>query len=240
MAGKKNDGYWIPLADLMTVLMIIFLFMAISYMALVQKKQKNIDVILTGWEDSKNSMISELNSIFKNDFKKWNMVLDDDMSIKFVNPQALFEVGSEEITPYYEDILREFFPKYLGVITQKKYLDKIAEIRIEGHTDVFPITANGDPYIENMELSQGRARNVLGFLRKQPCFTNLPPQQKESVQFWFTANGLSFSRTIDMDGNLTRKSGKPVVNGRSRRVEFRIITTSDIAIQQAINKISNK
>ena len=29
MSGTKKESHWIPLADLMTVLMIIFLFMAI-------------------------------------------------------------------------------------------------------------------------------------------------------------------------------------------------------------------
>ena len=40
MSGTKKESHWIPLADLMTVLMIIFLFMAISYMAIVEKRQK--------------------------------------------------------------------------------------------------------------------------------------------------------------------------------------------------------
>ena len=40
MSGTKKESHWIPLADLMTVLMIIFLFMAISYMALVKLNQR--------------------------------------------------------------------------------------------------------------------------------------------------------------------------------------------------------
>lgn len=108
------------------------------------------------------------------------MVLDDNLSIKFINPQALFEVGSEEITPYYKGILRDFFPRYLKVVTNKNYIDKIAEIRIEGHTDTFPISKMGDAYIENMELSQGRARNVLAYLRTQDCFNQLSEKVKSS------------------------------------------------------------
>ena len=45
MATKK-DNYWIPLADLMTVLMVIFLFMAISYMVVIKKKQVEKDKII--------------------------------------------------------------------------------------------------------------------------------------------------------------------------------------------------
>jgi CHASE1-domain containing sensor protein len=40
MSGTKKESHWIPLADLMTVLMVIFLFMSISYMALVERRQK--------------------------------------------------------------------------------------------------------------------------------------------------------------------------------------------------------
>lgn len=240
MSGSKKDSHWIPLADLMTVLMVIFLFMSISYMALMQKKEAEKNAILTDYQETKDSIKDELNSIFQNDFKRWNMVLDDNLSIKFINPQALFDVGSEKITPYYQQILMDFLPKYMKVVTNKKYRDKIAEIRIEGHTDTFPITKIGDPYIENMELSQGRARNVLAFLRQQQCFTSLSNEEQERMQFLFTANGLSFSRTVDNSGELTHKSEKPAVMGKSRRVEFRIITTSENTIEKAIKNIKSK
>ena len=35
MANKK-DNFWIPYADLMTVLMVVFLFISIAYMGLLQ------------------------------------------------------------------------------------------------------------------------------------------------------------------------------------------------------------
>jgi flagellar motor protein MotB len=240
MSGSKKDSHWIPLADLMTVLMVIFLFMSISYMALVQKKQKQTDLILTEYQSTRDSIKADLNSIFQNDFKRWNMILDDNLSIKFINPQALFEVGSKEITPYYQGILIDFLPKYMAVVTDKNYADKIAEIRIEGHTDTFPMSKDGDPYMENMELSQGRARNVLAFLRSQDCFKKLTIADRERMQFLFTANGLSFSRTVDADGNLTQESKKPAVMGRSRRVEFRIITTSEKTIEEATKQVKGK
>ena len=40
MSGTKKESHWISLADLMTVLMVIFLFMSISYMALVEKRER--------------------------------------------------------------------------------------------------------------------------------------------------------------------------------------------------------
>ncbi len=235
--ATKRDSHWIPLADLMTVLMIMFLFMAISYMVVIKRKQNDQNRIFREYEETKKGLYNDLYITFKNDFKRWNLKLDKDLSIKFTNPQVLFGEGSSEITPYFQSVLSEFLPKYLSVVMKDKYKEKIAEIRIEGHTNTKPIKRDSDPYIDNMELSQNRARNVLAYLRTQDCFTKLENNKKEILQYWITANGLSFGRTVDSEDNLTIFSKKTIDNDQSRRVEFRIVTTSDEIIQQAIKKM---
>src|SRR5690606_21225087 len=124
-------------------------------------------------------------------------------------------------------VLQDFFPKYLDVVLQDKYKSRIAEIRIEGHTDTHPIGLTSDSYIDNMKLSQDRARNVLAFLRTRSFFRRLHPEIKERLQYWITANGLSYGRTVDENFILSYESKKPISNLRSRRVEFRIVTTSE-------------
>ena len=238
MSGTKRESHWIPLADLMTVLMVIFLFMSISYMALVQEKDKEKNKIFEDYKESKNTLYNELNNAFKNDFAKWNLKLDNDLSIKFTNPKVLFDPGSADITNVFKDILKEFFPKYLNVVLQEKYKDKIAEIRIEGHTDTKPIGKTNDAYIDNMELSQGRARNVLAFIRTQSCFINLIPEQKDRLQYWLTSNGLSYGRTVDSNYAISFFSKNNIDNDKSRRVEFRIVTTSEAIINEALKKIN--
>ena len=240
MSTSKKESHWIPLADLMTVLMVIFLFMSISYMALVEKRQKQQNQIFKDYEESKVSLYKELKEAFKNDFTKWHLKLDNDLSIKFTNPQVLFGTGSSDITSYFENILTDFLPKYLSVVLQEKYIDKIAEIRIEGHTDTKPIGLSGDPYIDNMKLSQDRGRNVLAFLRTQNCFINLQPMEKERLQFWLTANGLSYGRTVDKYYKISFDSKQPIDNDKSRRVEFRIVTTSEAIINEALKNIDDK
>jgi outer membrane protein OmpA-like peptidoglycan-associated protein len=237
MSGTKKESHWIPLADLMTVLMVIFLFMSISYMALVEKRQKEQNKIFKDYEASKIALYNELNETFKNDFSKWDLKLDQDLSIKFTNPQVLFSAGSSEITQHFQSILTDFLPKYLSVVMQNKYKDKIAEIRIEGHTDTKPIGLTNDPYIDNMKLSQDRARNVLAFLRTQNCFINLQHTEKEQLQYWLTANGLSYGRTVDKDFKISYDSKQPIDNDKSRRVEFRIVTTSEAIINEALKNI---
>jgi outer membrane protein OmpA-like peptidoglycan-associated protein len=240
MSGTKKESHWIPLADLMTVLMVIFLFMSISYMALVEKRQKEQNQIFKDYEESKIELYNELNLAFKDNFKKWDLKLDNDLSIKFVNPQVLFGTGSSEITPHFQTILTDFLPKYLSVVIQEKYKDKIAEIRIEGHTNTMPIGKTNDPYIDNMKLSQDRARNVLSFLRTQDCFNKLKISEKERLQYWLTANGLSYGRTVDKDFKISFDSKKLIDNDKSKRVEFRILTTSESIIKEVLKKINKK
>jgi outer membrane protein OmpA-like peptidoglycan-associated protein len=122
-------------------------------------------------------------------------------------------------------------------VLQNKYTDKIAEIRIEGHTDTKPIGLTADPYIDNMKLSQDRARNVLAFLRIQNCFINLQPTEKQSLQYWLTANGLSYGRAVDKHYKISYDSKQLIDNEKSRRVEFRIVTTSETIINEALKNI---
>lgn len=235
--SNKKESFWIPYADLMTVLMVIFLFISLAYMGLVQFQKKEQDKIFEEYKQTKENLYSELKETFKNDFQKWNLELDKDLSIKFTNPQVLFDEGKSDVTKTFQNILKEFLPKYLSVVMQDKYKDKIAEIRIEGHTNTKPINKTNDPYIDNMELSQNRARNVLGFLRQQDCFIQFETTKKDRLQYWLTANGLSYGRTIDANSNLTFNSKTVIDPNKSRRVEFRIVTTSELLVQKVIDQL---
>ncbi len=239
MSGTKKESHWIPLADLMTVLMVMFLFISLSFMLSVQQKQKEQDKLFKNYEESKVGLKKELDSIFKKDAEKWKLKIDPDLSIKFTDPKVLFKPEEFEVPDEFKDILREFFPKYISVVMQDKYINNIAEIRIEGHTDTTRRNLVGDSYIDNMELSQNRARKVLAFLRTQDCFLKLEQDIRKRLQYWLTANGLSYGRTVDKDYKLDFESKKPIDINKSRRVEFRIVTTSEAIINEALKKINN-
>jgi outer membrane protein OmpA-like peptidoglycan-associated protein len=122
---------------------------------------------------------------------------------------------------------------------QEKYQNKIAEIRIEGHTDMVPAPQfDNDPYIANVKLSQLRSAEVLKYFRNMQYYQNLIPKDEQRLQFWLTANGLSYGRTLDNDKKLTALSEKTVNNEYSRRVEFKIITTSEMLIEQVLKEIA--
>lgn len=242
MSLVKRESHWIPLADLMTVLMITFLFIAVCYMLINNLKKKQEDKLFEDFQAAKAGLYNRLDSVFKNDTSRWNLKLDRDLSIKFTNPQVLFEDGKSDIKPEFKNILDEFLPKYLDVVLDDEFKDNIAEIRIEGHTNSKALKSNqvcnfsDDSYIDNMELSQNRARNVLKHLRSIDYFIKLNDNKKNTLQYWLTANGLSYGRTVDSHDSLTYYTKKSADNDKSRRVEFRIITNSEELIN---NKLQN-
>ena len=236
MANKK-DNFWIPYADLMTVLMVVFLFISIAYMGLLQIDKNKKEKIFKDYKETKENLYNDLNTEFRNDFKKWNLELDKDLSIKFTNPKVLFDDGKSDIKPEFQNILTSFFPKYLSIVLQNKYRDKIAEIRIEGHTNNIPIHKDADPYIDNIKLSQDRSRNVLQFLRKLPYYQKLTIENEQILQFWITANGLSYGRTLDNNNKLTYISKNKIDIEKSRRVEFKIVTTSEVLVDEVLKTL---
>lgn len=230
MASKGNNSYWIPLSDLMTVLMVTFLFIAVVYMAKVQLATKGI----TELKASKQELLDELNNEFKEDFKstKWNAVLDsNNLSIRFVNEDVMFGQDEDDIKEPFKEILSDFFPRYLNIILQQKYTDKIAEVRIEGHT------SEEGTYSHNLDLSQRRTQQVMTFLRQLPSYGKLNDMNKTKMKFWLTANGLSSGRAIDKNGRLTYFSKLSADPHKCRRVEFRIVTTSSQVIDSYKNNI---
>lgn len=236
---KIEENVWISFSDIMTGLMVIFMFISISYIIEVQKKQAERDEIFEEFKLTKEELYYELDSVFQDDFDKWNVEFDKDLSIKFTNPEVLFESGQTEIRPYFAEILNTFLPKYFTVLLQERYKDKIAEVRIEGHTDTVPAPQfDRDPYIGNVILSQLRSARVLKYFREMTYYTSLSRDDENKIQFWLTANGLSYGRTLDKEKHLTAFSGKPADNDLSRRVEFRIVTSSEKLVQRVLEEMS--
>lgn len=237
---ENSDNNWVSFSDIMTGLMIIFLFISISYMLEVQKKQAERDLIFEEFKATKEELYNELDKAFKADFQEWKVKLDKDLSIKFTNPDVLFQSGKTNIRPIFAKILDDFLPRYFEIILQEKYQDKISEIRIEGHTDTVPApNFDKDPYIANILLSQKRSAEVVKYFRNMEYYNNLTSEKINLIEFLLTANGLSFGRTVDDNGELTIISGLPVNNEKSRRVEFRIITKSDKLIERVLKEIEH-
>lgn len=228
-----KPNVWLSVSDLMTGLMVIFLFVAIAY---ISRVQKNLSV-LTDYVETKNEMHDKLVKEFVGDTLKWQMAIGKDLTMKFKEPTVLFATGSYQLTPRFQEILDEFLPRYVNILLNDSLSNKIQEIRIEGHTDDVPIPHyDGDPYIANAMLSQQRALSVIRYFRNMPAYKNYTPEQQKKLEFWLTANGLSYGKAVDSNGEFIQKSGKPIDKDLSRRVEFRIVTTGDEVLENFVKQ----
>ncbi len=228
----KKENYWVSLSDIMTVLMVIFMFIAITYMRQIKKDQESQNRILIEYQETYVALYDTLKTEFEEDFKesKWHAELSEDLSIRFLNEEVLFDYNSTVLKNEFQQILAEFFPRYLDILLDEQFKDKIAEVRIEGHTD------SVGPYMFNVRLSQNRTSNVLDFLfnRRNAEYGNLNNKDKELVRYWFTTTGFSFGRTLDSSGDYTFETGNKESPVRSRRVEFRIVMKSDEVLKQML------
>ncbi|MFN1835265.1 flagellar motor protein MotB [Balneola sp. MJW-20] len=237
---KGVDNSWISFSDIMTGLMVIFMFIAIAYIVEVQKKQAERDLVFEEFKATTDSLYAELNQEFKDDFREWEVQLDKDLSIKFTNPDVLFTLGSAQIRPYFKEILNEFLPRYITILTQEKYRKRISEIRIEGHTDLLPVSGGDLPYIDNLELSQARSAAVMEYFISSDFYSKYSEDDRSWLRYNLTANGLSYGKTLDSNSDFTYISGEKVDDEKSRRVEFRIVTNSDLLVQEVISEIEGE
>ena len=228
-----KTNVWMSVSDLMTGLMIIFLFVAIAYISRVQKNQS----VLTDYVETKNELHNKLIKEFEGDTLKWQMTIGKDLTMKFKEPTVLFSTGSSELTPRFKEILDEFLPRYFNILLNDSLRSNIQEIRIEGHTDDIPLlTKHSDPYIANAMLSQERALAVVKYFRTMPQFKTYLKKQKQLLEYWFTANGLSYGKALDSEGDFIIRSGKPIDRAYSRRVEFRIVTSGDEILENFVKE----
>lgn len=224
MSGmSKKGGYWISISDIMSALMIVFLFISVAFLAELQSQQEMTDAIVQGYAETKGNIGQAMQDEFGNDLARWGATLDkDNLSIRFDNPETLFAQGSANLSPKFQTILNEFIPRFIALISRPEFRDAIQEIRIEGHTSSEWNGQMGtdEAYFRNMELSQARTRTVLRYMINMPVLKAEKPWMMQKI----TANGLSFSRRIMVNGTEDM--------AHSRRVEFRIRTNSEEKMQQ--------
>jgi outer membrane protein OmpA-like peptidoglycan-associated protein len=221
-----EETHWIPLSDLMTGLMVMFLLIAVTYMMRVEADSDQVKQVAIAYNEIKDALFEDLRSEFKDDLPKWKAeLIKDDLSIRFTEPEVLFAAGSSELKPEFRDILSDFFPRYVRILTSAKYQGSITEVRIEGHTssDWIGVTTPEDAYFRNMELSQARTRSALAYALSLPQVGG----QRDWLRRYLTANGLSSSRPV-FDPSGAEDAA------RSRRVEFRIRTDAETRIAKIL------
>lgn len=229
----EKNNVWMSVSDLMTGLMMIFLFIAISYIIRVQQNQ----TVLKDFVENKQNLHDKLVEAFKSEKENGIITIGGDLSMRFQKAETLFDDGSWTLKPEFKHTLGQIMPKYLDILLNDSLKYKIREIRIEGHTNNIPYPElDKDPYMANLILSQRRARSVIYFIRNLPEYNTYSEEDKNLLEFWFTANGLSYGHALDENNKFTLISGNKIDLEKSRRVEIRIITSGEEVLEHFIEQ----
>lgn len=246
VTGPATEEHWIPLSDLMSGLMMMFMLVAVLFMIQVDAESSKVKVlkekaeaqaqkaetqalrmkdIAKIYSNMREELYRDLRKEFEADLPKWGAELDADSTIRFKAPDLLFENRKADLPQKFADILDDFFPRYLRILNSEKYKTSIEEIRIEGHTSsIWNTSVSPDKaYLLNMELSQSRTRSVLEHALAQPRAA----EHQRWLTSFLTANGLSSSKVrTNADGTENREA--------SRRVEFRVRTNAESRIEDVL------
>jgi outer membrane protein OmpA-like peptidoglycan-associated protein len=226
--AEDNESHWISLSDMMTGLMMIFLLVSISFMVNANAQRRYVTDIVTTYHDVKLALYDDLFKEFNQDLKTWGGELEPKtLTIRFNDPEVLFETGKSTLKPNFKSILGNFVPRYVRIMTQDKYTKNVQEVRIEGHTSSeWNGNMTGDAaYLHNMDLSQQRTRSVLAYILGLNTVKVHDQWLKEHV----TANGLSSSKLIKQGGVENKDA--------SRRVEFRVVTNTESLVDELCSKV---
>lgn len=211
--SQKSSNEWLSISDMMSGLMLVFLFIAIGFMIEMQSQRDAMKDVASSYRDTKANLNEALFEEFENDLQTWEASITKDNAVVFNAPEVLFEVNKSDIKPAFQEILKDFFPRFIALLASKEYKDEIVEVRVEGHTsDTWAATSSQEEiYLNNMKLSQSRAYEVLAY-----CYTledDVTLQNRTWLEKFFRANGMAFAKLAD--------------DAQARRVEFTVQLKSE-------------
>jgi len=215
---QSEESVWISNSDLMSGLMVIFLFISVAFVRQEAPATIGEENVSKNYLQGLLQLENQINIALEEEFteeekKKWKMeVLPDLNLVRFNTPDIMFEKSSPELSDDFKKILSEFFPRYIEILS--RFGDAIEVVKIEGHTSSeWSGSSKEQAFIRNMFLSQQRTQAVFGhsmtmLLRKKNA--RLVDFALEKIQ---TSGMSSTDVIVDQKGNENLEL--------SRRVEFR-------------------
>jgi outer membrane protein OmpA-like peptidoglycan-associated protein len=237
-----DDSPWMSVSDIMTGLMVIFLFIAVAYIretkeqnyvleqmsTSLRTKQDSISQIMAQFRDNRLAIYRRIEEEFSDDFATWGAEVDSTtLTVRFNGEATKFQAGRDYVPGGFKQVLDKFIPRYLAIVTDEAFKDDIQEIKIEGHA-----FQSGQGYSTILAGSQNRARNVLLYLRGHDSFDKLPKAAQDELAFKLTTTGMGYARMIDDEGQFIQLSDKPACKSCSRRVEFTIVTATERILEK--------
>ena len=219
---SAGEEQWISVSDMMAGLMMIFLFISIIYI-------QNISKYFSEVADVSDEICADLKREFEKETDSWDMsICENGLLISFDN-ESNFETNSAVLSPDFESVLSDFFPRLMAVIYE--YQDSVSELRIEGHTDssVRRLDSELSGYLYNTKLSQERSRNVMRYSLNLDDIT-LQTEYLDWSYTHVTAHGMSSSKRIFSNAGDEDYAA-------SRRVEFRLKTKAEDRLLDLVSEI---
>jgi len=217
--NRGEEESWIATSDMMTGLMMVFLFIVIIYSQLIFGAVEDVT-------NTTQRLCSQLEETFDEYQEDWEIsICEDGLIVRFEN-DANFASSQCEPSDVFSNILDTFYPLLMNVVWDNR--NDITELMIEGHTsseygNEIPLGA----YLLNTELSQCRSKQVMEYVLDLPEIN----QDSRYMEWSFsnlTAHGLSSSRLLyDENDNEDRT--------QSRRVEFRIRTNAQEDLYESMS-----
>jgi outer membrane protein OmpA-like peptidoglycan-associated protein len=135
----SEESQWLSVSDLMSGLMIVFLFISIALMRtaylerdkvvveqkkleellrVYQENKDRVEGIVNAYQQNKTAVYDALKKEFADDLKKWDAEINpNDLTFTFKSPDILFATGKDQLTDKFKVVLDDFFPRYLKVLT---------------------------------------------------------------------------------------------------------------------------
>ena len=227
---EQEDEFAIHVSAVMSGLMVVFLFVAITYIQNIELKNEEAKDIVENFTEVKEEIVESIKLEFMNEFGDWNALVDPStLSFQFNSPEVLFKAGQSDLTPKFKEILNDFFPRYIDILKNEEYKDYISAIQIEGHTSS-EWGENSEElfaYIKNMDLSQSRSSKVLAYVLKMDGIGNVDIWTRNRISsIGYSSSQLKYKEEGEQIQQLIEDKKS------SRRVAFRIVTDAELRLDQ--------
>lgn len=222
---SSDEASWLSVADMMAGLMMIFLMIAIIFLARLAEQTNQIQGV-------SDDICQELAHEFSKEKEKWNMSICQSGLLVSFQDESVFNRGQYTLKDEFKKILDEFFPRFMQIILNNQ--EHISELRIEGHTSSeYSKESKTDSYLLNTILSQKRSYNVMEYAFS---LIQSDPEIKWMLKN-LTAHGMSSSK-LKYNKNSNNENIEDIK--MSRRVEFKVQTNAqEKFIDQFNNSFGN-
>lgn len=233
-----NGGFHLSIGDIMAaLLLVVVLFLVVTIQQLgatveaLAETTSTIEDIAADYQNTRQAIVDALIEEFEDDFQEWGAeLLKDTLTVRF-SEAGTFAPNQANLTPRFQSILQDFVPRYLGVLYQPEFREYITDVLVEGHT---ANPGNAYEFVTSMNLAYGRSLAVLAESYESYSSGDERSRERDTwVQSRLGVAGYSHGRPVPEP---------PAVPdwGRSRRVDFRVITNADAQLERILESVGNE